>query len=255
MSAEARKEELTIFNKITTLINWHFAQILVNLQRFPEGTLRLLRIYYIYRSRIRPEAGSITRAAMREQRLFIHWSAHAGSKQRHHPTSRPAAMQPPNRQDCFMIDKQKLSDFVNEALADTDCFLTDLTVSADNDIVVEIDSDGSIDIDFCSALSRRIEEAFPRDEEDYTLEVGSAGITAPFKVRRQWEKNIGNDIEVYTRDGKKLLGCLTRLTDDAAVIETEQKVRREGMKRPVLERLEMEIPFADIRRANYDLQF
>ena len=85
--------------------------------------------------------------------------------------------------------------------------------------------------------------------------MGSAGITAPFKVRRQWEKNIGNDIEVYTRDGKKLLGCLTRLTDDAAVIETEQKVRREGMKRPVLERLEMEIPFADIRRANYDLQF
>ena len=55
-----------------------------------------------------------------------------------------------------MIEREKLKDFVNEALADTDCFLTDLTVSADNDIVVEIDSDGSIDIDFCSALSRRI---------------------------------------------------------------------------------------------------
>ena len=154
-----------------------------------------------------------------------------------------------------MIDKQKLEDFVTEALAETDCFLTDLTVSPQNDIIVEIDSDGSIDIDFCSALSRRLEEAFPRDDEDYTLEVGSAGLTAPFKVRRQWEKNIGNDIELLTRDGRKLYGRLLRLTADAAVVETEQKTRREGMKRPVVERLELEIPFADVKRASYDLKF
>ena len=167
--------------------------------------------------------------------------------------NKPASIGKPNITE--MIDKEKLTDFVNEALADTDCFLTDLTVSGDNDIVVEIDSDGSIDIDFCSALSRRIEEAFPRDEEDYTLEVGSAGLTAPFKVRRQWEKNVGNDIELLTRDGKKLYGVLTGLTDDACVLETEQKVKREGMKRPVVERLQMEIPFSDVKRASYDLKF
>ena len=154
-----------------------------------------------------------------------------------------------------MIDKAKLTEFVENALADTDCFLTDLKVSADNDIVVKIDSDGSIDIDFCSALSRRIEEAFPRDDEDYTLEVGSAGLTAPFKVRRQWLKNIGNDIELLTVDGKKLYGKLISVADDAAVVETEQKVKREGMKRPVVERLQMEIPFSDVRRASYDLKF
>ncbi len=77
----------------------------------------------------------------------------------------------------------------------------------------------------------------------------------PFKVRRQWEKNLGNDIELLTRDGKKIYGRLARLTDDAAVLETEQKVRREGMKRPVIERLELEIPFSDVRRASYDLKF
>lgn len=155
----------------------------------------------------------------------------------------------------IMIEKEKLTEFVNGALADTDCFLTDLTVSADNDIVVEIDSEGAIDIDFCSALSRRIEEAFSRDEEDYTLEVGSAGLTAPFKVRRQWEKNVGNDIVLLTRDGKKLHGVLTALTDDACLLETEHKVKREGIKRPVVERLQMEIPFADVKSASYDLKF
>ena len=154
-----------------------------------------------------------------------------------------------------MIDKNLLKDYVESLLADTDCYLTDLTVSSDNNIVVEIDSSGAIDIDFCSALSRRIEEKFPRDEEDYELEVGSAGLTAPFKVRAQWEKNLGNDIEVVTTDGKKLHGVLRRLEEDAFILETEQKVKREGMKRPAVERLELEIPFADVRRANYDLRF
>lgn len=154
-----------------------------------------------------------------------------------------------------MIDKTKLKEYVETLLADTDCFLTDLSVSTDNDIVVEIDSGGMIDIDFCSALSRRIEEEFPRDVEDYTLEVGSAGLTSPFKVRRQWEKNVGNDIEVVTSDGKKLSGRLASLRDDAFILETQQKVKREGMKRPVLERLELEIPFTDVKRAVYDLKF
>lgn len=154
-----------------------------------------------------------------------------------------------------MIDKTKLKEYVESLLADTDCFLTDLTVSGDNNIVVEIDSPGMIDIDFCSALSRRIEEEFPRDDEDYELEVGSAGLTAPFKVRRQWEKNLGNEIEVTTTDGKKLHGILRELRDDAFILETEQKVKREGMKRPALERLELEIPFSDVRQAVYDLKF
>ena len=154
-----------------------------------------------------------------------------------------------------MIDKLKLQEFVENALANTDCYLTDLTVSADNDIVVEIDSSGMIDIDFCSALSRRIEEAFSRDEEDYTLEVGSAGLTSPFKVRQQCEKNVGNDIEVLLKEGKKLFGKLSGLKEDAFLLETEQKVKREGMKRPVVERLEMEIPFSDVKSASYDLKF
>ena len=154
-----------------------------------------------------------------------------------------------------MIDKIKLKDYVEGVLADTDCFLTDLSVSPDNNIVVEIDSPGVIDIDFCSALSRRIEEEFPRDVEDYELEVGSAGLTAPFKVRGQWEKNVGNDIEVLTSNGKKLYGLLRELRDDAFILETEQKVKRDGMKRPAIERLELEIPFSDVKRATYDLKF
>ena len=82
-----------------------------------------------------------------------------------------------------MIDKELLSKPVADMIAGTDIFVVDIKVSPDNDIVVEIDSPDNIDVDTCAAITRRIEEVFDRDTEDYSLEVGSAGLTAPFKVR------------------------------------------------------------------------
>ncbi len=90
-------------------------------------------------------------------------------------------------------------------------------MSRDNTIVVEIDSLRGVDIDDCTRLTRQIEETFDRDVEDYELEVGSAGLTAPFKVRGQYEKNIGNEIEVPTRDGRKLSGVLTAINPEGTV--------------------------------------
>lgn len=153
------------------------------------------------------------------------------------------------------MEKEKVKAFVESAIENTDCYLTDLKISGDNDIIIEIDSDTSIDIDFCSDLSRKFEEEFPRDVEDYTLEVGSAGLTSPFKVRRQWEKNLGNDIEVVTADGRKLKGELVKLNEDSFVIASEQKVKEEGAKKPVKKLVETEIPFTQVKRACYDLVF
>ena len=78
-----------------------------------------------------------------------------------------------------MLDKELLRSTVEEAIAGTDIFLVNITVSADNIVDVTIDSPEGIDIDHCTALSRRITEVFDRDVEDYELTVGSAGITAP----------------------------------------------------------------------------
>ncbi|MDE5857439.1 MAG: ribosome assembly cofactor RimP, partial [Muribaculaceae bacterium] len=90
-----------------------------------------------------------------------------------------------------MIDKDKLRLTVEKAIEGTDIFLVDLKVSPDNNIVVEIDSKNGLDIDTCADLTRKIEAEFDRDAEDYELEVGSAGLTSPFKVKAQYEKNIG----------------------------------------------------------------
>lgn len=154
-----------------------------------------------------------------------------------------------------MIDKTALRSFLETRLAGTGYFLVDLSISASNEIKVEIDSAGGVDIDYCIALSRAIEESFPREPEDYELEVGSAGLTAPFKVRGQYEKNIGNEVEVLATDGKKYRGTLREVTDNGFTVEIRTRVRREGEKRPVEVTEEKLFAYADARSVKYIFEF
>lgn len=156
-----------------------------------------------------------------------------------------------------MIDKQKLTDTIQQAINGTDTFLVDVRVSPANEIVVEIDSPEGVDIDTCAALTRRIEEVFDRDIEDYELEVGSAGLTAPMRVHGQFLKNLGNPVEVLTRDGRKLHGTLTAVSDDASqfTIATDVKVKEPGAKRPVVQQQELTFNTADVKYCVYEIKF
>lgn len=155
-----------------------------------------------------------------------------------------------------MIDKQLIAGAVSEAIAGTDIFVVDIRVSGANDIVVELDSPEGLDLDTVASLSRDIEGRLDRDAEDFSLEVGTAGITAPFKVRGQWLKNVGNDIEVLTADGRKLRGTLVEVTDDGAfTIEMTVKRKPEGAKRPVTVTEPLTMKIADVKRAEYLISF
>lgn len=154
-----------------------------------------------------------------------------------------------------MIDKTALKEFIEKELQDTDLYLVDLNVTPANEITVEVDSDSPVDIDECIALSRKIEEAFNRDEEDYELEVGSAGITSPFKVLRQYQKNIGNEVEVIARDGRKYTGVLRSADPDSFTVISKEKVKHEGAKRPVVEEVTRTFPYSDVKSTTYLLQF
>lgn len=148
-----------------------------------------------------------------------------------------------------------MESFVGNKLALTDAFLVDLRISPANEIVVEIDSPTGVDIDYCMELSRAIEEAFPREEEDYELEVGSAGLTSPFKVRGQYEKNVGNKVEVLTRDGRKLHGVLASVSDEGFKLLTKTKEKPDGAKRPVEREVKESFPFDSVKSVRYEFEF
>lgn len=140
-----------------------------------------------------------------------------------------------------MIDKNKVRDFANEWLADKDYFLVDASVDDQNKITVEIDHKDGVWIDDCCQLSRFIEEHLNRDEEDFELEVGSAGIGQPFKVLQQYVNSVGYDVELLTADGKKMEGYLKSADENGFVVVVTEKQRVEGKKRPQM--VEVEKPF------------
>lgn len=157
----------------------------------------------------------------------------------------------------IMIDKELLTKTINEAIKDSDIFLVDVNVTPANEITVTIDSEKGVDIEKCLEITREIEKVFDRDVEDYELEVGSAGITAPFKVKAQYDKNVGNPVEVLTRDGRKMHGTLKSVADDFSqcIVSVPTKIKEEGAKRPSIVDVDHVLPINDIKTITYELKF
>lgn len=154
-----------------------------------------------------------------------------------------------------MIDKNLVKELVDRWLEDKEYFLTDLTVSSDDRIVVEIDHEEGVWIEDCVALSRFIESHLDRDEEDFELEVGSAGIGQPFKVLRQYEIHRGERVEVLTADGRKLKGVLGNVSSEGFTLTIEEKVREEGAKRPKLVSRDLCFTFDEVKWTKYLIDF
>ena len=154
-----------------------------------------------------------------------------------------------------MIEKAVVTQLVEEHLQASNPYLVDVTIKPGNYIVVEIDSDDSVSIDDCLALSQYIEAHLDRDVEDYELEVGSAGITSPFRVLRQYQKNIGNEVEMLLKSGTKKVGVLTAVDISGATISVEKKVKPEGAKRPVMVTEEEKYSFEEIKYTKYLIRF
>ena len=131
-----------------------------------------------------------------------------------------------------MISKDTVRSIVEEWLDGKEYFLVDIEISPDDRIVVEIDHADGVWIEDCVELSRFIEDHLSRDEEDYELEVGSAGLGQPFKVAQQYHCFVGKDVEVLDADGKKYKGVLKAVEGNDFTVTVQEKV--EGKKRPQL---------------------
>ena len=154
-----------------------------------------------------------------------------------------------------MIDRNIVSGIVNEWLEDKDYFLVDVSVSPDNKIVVEIDHAEGVWIDDCVELSLFIESKLDREEEDYELEVGSAGIGQPFKVLQQYLNNIGNEVEVLTTEGRKMEGVLKDANEENMTLTVQRKVKPEGAKRPKLVEEDVTYTYSEIKYTKYLISF
>lgn len=129
-----------------------------------------------------------------------------------------------------MIDAAHVREIAEAQMEGTDLFVVEVRVTPANEIVVTVDSDTQVGIDRCVELSRSIEEALDRDQEDFELTVMSAGIGQPLKYLRQYRKLIGSPVEVVLKDGGKIIGKLVDASDNQIAVEYEERVTVEGKK-------------------------
>jgi len=154
-----------------------------------------------------------------------------------------------------MILKELVNQEVESFLNDTEYYLVDTAVNNANQISIEIDSYEGVSIDFCAELSKYIESKFDREVEDYELQVSSAGLTEPFKVLKQYEKNIDNEVEVLTKDGKKFTGILLSANDEEFVLQIEKTEKPEGAKRKTTNQENLIFKYTDIKYTKYIIRF
>ena len=152
-----------------------------------------------------------------------------------------------------MIDSVKVKEIVENYLKGSDCQLINLQVSPQNEIIVEIDSYKGVDVDFCAALNRHIQSQLDREVEDYELEVGSVSITDPFRTKMQYEKHLGKDVEILTKDGRKLHGVLVNVEDDHFEADCEVLVPVDGKKKKQIQTLAF--AYDEVKYCKYDLKF
>lgn len=119
---------------------------------------------------------------------------------------------------------KKIEDLLNLALEQyPNIFLVDLKISTDKSIKVILDGDKEVNVKDCINISRAIEGALDRDEEDFSLEVASAGVGSPLKFPRQYRKNLGRKLEVISTEGEKFEGELTHVKEDAIELQWKQR--------------------------------
>lgn len=154
-----------------------------------------------------------------------------------------------------MINKDTVRSIVEEWLDGKEYFLVDIEISPDDRIVVEIDHADGVWIEDCVELSRFIEDHLSRDEEDYELEVGSAGLGQPFKVAQQYHCFVGKDVEVLDADGKKYKGVLKAVEGNDFTVTVQEKQKVKGKKRPQLVETDYTFQMDKVKYTKYLINF
>ena len=154
-----------------------------------------------------------------------------------------------------MIDTKKITEAAERHLEGTDMFVVECTSTPGNEIELTIDSDTSVGIDACVALSRAVEADLDRHAEDFSLTVASAGIGSELRTLRQYRKLVGRPVEVLLTNGVKILAHLDEATDEGVTLSYEEKQAVEGRKRKQPVKVTRSYPFAQIKYTKEWLDF
>lgn len=148
-----------------------------------------------------------------------------------------------------MAFKEKVEQLLHQAIEEhPHLFLIDLTITDSNKIIVTLDGDNGVQLQDCVNVSRIVENNLDREEQDFALEVASAGVSAPLKLVRQYKKNIGRTLKIKTKE-KTFEAELVDASDNDITVEWSSREPKKIGKGKETVLHNVKIPYGDIVEA------
>lgn len=151
--------------------------------------------------------------------------------------------------------KEKVEKLAEKVFAENNSlFLISLDVNSNNHIKIVMDGDEGVSVNDCITVSRAIEHNLDRDEEDFSLEVTSAGVSEPLVMPRQYKKNIGRKLKVKT-ENDKFEGTLESADDHEIKLSWKSREPKPVGKGKVTVQKEAILPYSEIVEAKVKITF
>lgn len=156
-----------------------------------------------------------------------------------------------------MIERKKIEELIETQLSGTDKFLVELQINGANHIEVFIDSDQLVSISDCVELSQYIESSLDREEQDFDLDVSSAGLDMPLRKTRQYAKYIKQLLNLKVNNEDVFLVRLEAVNEEnIEVIPLKKNPNaKKGASKQYLEQEKRMIPFSSITEAKIEIVF
>ena len=154
-----------------------------------------------------------------------------------------------------MTFKEKVHELLIDGLKEKpSIFLIDLIITDNFKIIITLDGDHGVVLQDCIDVSRAIDQNLDREEQDFSLEVASAGVSEPLKHLRQYKKNIGRNLQVKTAD-QKIEAKLVDTNETGIVLEWEAREPKKIGKGKETVQKRQEVPYTDIKEAIVTITF
>lgn len=149
-----------------------------------------------------------------------------------------------------MTFKEKVQEVLNDALTERqDLFLVNLSINDSFKISIDLDGDHGINLQDCITISRMVESNLDREEQDFSLEVASAGLSSPLKFVRQYKKNIGRTLKVKTIASEEIEATLLAADDEKITLEWQaREPKKIGKGKETVDK-KADILYEDIKEA------
>lgn len=152
--------------------------------------------------------------------------------------------------------REEVTKLLESALAKNEhLFLLDFDIAEGNQIRVILDGDKGVTVEDCIAVSREIEHNMDREENDFSLEVMSAGVSEPLTLPRQYVKNIGRNLKIKTKTGEVIEGELVKANDESCILTWSAREPKPVGKGKVTVQKEAEFQYNEIAEAKVMIIF